>query len=75
LPPLERAVPLGAHGEAGPSEAWREATAPRQARKKRRLTISPASLALCDARMLAIFSGAAEIQTQAIARRLLEGEK
>jgi (2S)-methylsuccinyl-CoA dehydrogenase len=28
---------------------------------------------LCDARILSIFEGAAEIQAQVIARRLLEG--
>jgi alkylation response protein AidB-like acyl-CoA dehydrogenase len=32
------------------------------------------SRALCDARVLPIFEGAAEIQARAIARRLLEGE-
>jgi (2S)-methylsuccinyl-CoA dehydrogenase len=33
----------------------------------------PISRVLCDARILAIFEGAAEIQAQVIARRLLEG--
>jgi (2S)-methylsuccinyl-CoA dehydrogenase len=33
----------------------------------------PASRILCDARILSIFEGAAEIQAQVIARRLLEG--
>jgi (2S)-methylsuccinyl-CoA dehydrogenase len=33
----------------------------------------PASRVLCDARILSIFEGAAEIQAQVIARRLLEG--
>jgi (2S)-methylsuccinyl-CoA dehydrogenase len=33
----------------------------------------PASRLLCDARILSIFEGAAEIQAQVIARRLLEG--
>ena len=31
------------------------------------------SRVLCDARILSIFEGAAEIQAQVIARRLLEG--
>jgi (2S)-methylsuccinyl-CoA dehydrogenase len=35
----------------------------------------PISRVLCDARILAIFEGAAEIQAQVIARRLLEGGK
>ncbi len=35
----------------------------------------PVSRVLCDARILNIFEGAAEIQAQVIARRLLEGEK
>jgi (2S)-methylsuccinyl-CoA dehydrogenase len=34
---------------------------------------SPVSRVLCDARILSIFEGAAEIQAQVIARRLLEG--
>ena len=34
---------------------------------------SPVSRLLCDARILSIFEGAAEIQAQVIARRLLEG--
>jgi (2S)-methylsuccinyl-CoA dehydrogenase len=34
----------------------------------------PISRVLCDARILSIFEGAAEIQAQVIARRLLEGE-
>ncbi len=34
---------------------------------------SPISRILCDARILSIFEGAAEIQAQVIARRLLEG--
>ena len=33
----------------------------------------PVSRVLCDARILNIFEGAAEIQAQVIARRLLEG--
>ncbi|MDP4593474.1 MAG: acyl-CoA/acyl-ACP dehydrogenase, partial [Beijerinckiaceae bacterium] len=33
---------------------------------------SPVSRILCDARILSIFEGAAEIQAQIIARRLLE---
>src|ERR1700693_3791501 len=33
----------------------------------------PVSRVLCDARILSIFEGAAEIQAQVIARRLLEG--
>ncbi|MGH6748120.1 MAG: acyl-CoA dehydrogenase family protein, partial [Methyloceanibacter sp.] len=33
----------------------------------------PISRVLCDARILSIFEGAAEIQAQVIARRLLEG--
>jgi len=33
----------------------------------------PISRVLCDARILAIFEGAAEIPAQVIARRLLEG--
>ena len=33
----------------------------------------PASRLLCDARILSIFEGAAEIQAQVIARRLLDG--
>jgi (2S)-methylsuccinyl-CoA dehydrogenase len=33
----------------------------------------PISRVLCDARILNIFEGAAEIQAQVIARRLLEG--
>ena len=33
----------------------------------------PISRVLCDARILIIFEGAAEIQAQVIARRLLEG--
>jgi (2S)-methylsuccinyl-CoA dehydrogenase len=33
----------------------------------------PVSRILCDARILSIFEGAAEIQAQVIARRLLEG--
>ena len=33
----------------------------------------PMSRVLCDARILSIFEGAAEIQAQVIARRLLEG--
>ena len=33
----------------------------------------PISRVLCDARILTIFEGAAEIQAQVIARRLLEG--
>jgi (2S)-methylsuccinyl-CoA dehydrogenase len=33
----------------------------------------PASRLLCDARILNIFEGAAEIQAQIIARRLIEG--
>ena len=33
----------------------------------------PASRVLCDARILNIFEGAAEIQAQVIARRLLDG--
>jgi (2S)-methylsuccinyl-CoA dehydrogenase len=33
----------------------------------------PVSRLLCDARILSIFEGAAEIQAQVIARRLLEG--
>ena len=33
----------------------------------------PASRILCDARILSIFEGAAEIQAQVIARRLLDG--
>jgi (2S)-methylsuccinyl-CoA dehydrogenase len=33
----------------------------------------PISRMLCDARILNIFEGAAEIQAQVIARRLLEG--
>ena len=32
----------------------------------------PVSRVLCDARILSIFEGAAEIQAQVIARRLLE---
>lgn len=35
----------------------------------------PVSRVLCDARILNIFEGAAEIQAQVIARRLLEGER
>ena len=35
----------------------------------------PVSRLLCDARILSIFEGAAEIQAQVIARRLLEGAK
>ncbi len=35
---------------------------------------SPVSRILCDARILSIFEGAAEIQAQVIARRLLEAE-
>ncbi len=35
----------------------------------------PASRILCDARILNIFEGAAEIQAQVIARRLLDGSK
>jgi len=34
---------------------------------------NPISRVLCDARILNIFEGAAEIQAQVIARRLLEG--
>jgi (2S)-methylsuccinyl-CoA dehydrogenase len=34
---------------------------------------SPVSRVLCDARILSIFEGAAEIQAQVIARRLLDG--
>jgi (2S)-methylsuccinyl-CoA dehydrogenase len=33
----------------------------------------PVSRLLCDARILSIFEGAAEIQAQVIAKRLLEG--
>jgi (2S)-methylsuccinyl-CoA dehydrogenase len=33
----------------------------------------PVSRVLCDARILNIFEGAAEIQAQVIARRLLDG--
>ena len=33
----------------------------------------PVSQILCDARILNIFEGAAEIQAQVIARRLLDG--
>ena len=33
----------------------------------------PISRILCDARILSIFEGAAEIQAQVIARRLLDG--
>jgi (2S)-methylsuccinyl-CoA dehydrogenase len=33
----------------------------------------PVSRILCDARILNIFEGAAEIQAQVIARRLLDG--
>ena len=33
----------------------------------------PISRVLCDARILNIFEGAAEIQAQVIARRILEG--
>jgi (2S)-methylsuccinyl-CoA dehydrogenase len=33
----------------------------------------PISRVLCDARILSIFEGAAEIQAHVIARRLLEG--
>ena len=35
----------------------------------------PISRVLCDARILNIFEGAAEIQAQVIARRVLEGER
>ena len=35
----------------------------------------PISRVLCDARILNIFEGAAEIQAQVIARRLLEGNR
>jgi (2S)-methylsuccinyl-CoA dehydrogenase len=35
---------------------------------------SPVSRLLCDARILSIFEGAAEIQAEVIARRLLDGE-
>jgi (2S)-methylsuccinyl-CoA dehydrogenase len=35
----------------------------------------PVSRLLCDARVLSIFEGAAEIQAQVIARRLLDGTK
>jgi (2S)-methylsuccinyl-CoA dehydrogenase len=34
---------------------------------------SPVSRILCDARILSIFEGTAEIQAQVIARRLLDG--
>ncbi len=74
-----RRPPLRPRGPAwrsliGARIAW--AAADKRAADPRRQRFAleyPVSRVLCDARILNIFEGAAEIQAQVIARRLLEG--
>ena len=71
-PPLR---PRGRHGQA--ARRARRLGRGRQRRadpRRQRLSVEyPVSRVLCDARILSIFEGAAEIQAQVIARRLLDG--